>query len=127
ATGDMDGDGYIDVVTGSLGNGTRVHYGDGKGGFPRQLSLSSDRDTASVAVADLNQDGRPDVVEGNSERVNVVHMAQTNGQYQQKPLREDLADDTYHVATGDLNGDGLPDIVESNSGDWNLYYLVRKR
>ena len=83
--------------------------------------------TYSIKIADLNQDGLLDIVEGNSEERNYVHLAQKNGEFIEIGLREDLKDDTYNIEIGDLNNDGFPDIVESNSGTWNLYYLTRKK
>jgi hypothetical protein len=83
--------------------------------------------TSSINVADFNQDGNLDIVEGNSEGRNYVYLGQKNGEFIEIGLRDDLMDDTYHIEIGDLNNDGFPDIVESNSGTWNLYYKTRKK
>ncbi len=82
--------------------------------------------TQSITVADLNQDGFLDIVEGNSEQRNYVYLGQQNGEFKEIGLREDVKDDTYNIEIGDLNNDELPDIVESNSGTWNLFYITRK-
>lgn len=124
--GDMNGDGMPDIVTGGLGAGTRIYYGDENLTFNESVALSEDRMTASVAVADLNRDGRHDIVEGNSGQRNFVYFGEQDGGFRETGLREDLQEDTYSVTVGDLNGDGLADIVESNSGSWNLLYVARK-
>jgi hypothetical protein len=77
-------------------------------------------------VADLNQDGYLDVIEGNDEAPNFVYLGNENGGFNAVSLNNELKDETYHISVGDLNNDGLIDIVESNSGSMNLYYLTRK-
>jgi hypothetical protein len=78
---------------------TPVHYVTGSSSFPR-----------SIAVADLNADGNPDIIIGSRTDVSVLFQdATAPGKY--------LAAVTYSVsyadeiAVADVNGDGLADIV----------------
>ena len=95
--------------------------------FNRVFHFKPERNTSSIKISDLNQDGYLDIIEGNSEERNYVYLGQESGTFTEIGLREDLKDDTYNIEVGDLNNDGFPDIVESNSGTWNLYYRTRKK
>lgn len=70
----------------------------------------------SMAIADFNHDGIPDVVVGNSgplffnSRYTAVLLGTGGGGFG-KPLV--IPYNTFGVATGDFNGDGNPDIVLS--------------
>ena len=63
ALGDMDGDGRLDIVFGGHGSGPAVAYNQGNfkfriesRGLPRRMS------TRALAVADVNGDGKPDIL-----------------------------------------------------------------
>ncbi|HSM52391.1 MAG TPA: FG-GAP-like repeat-containing protein, partial [Thermoanaerobaculia bacterium] len=66
AVGDWNGDGLADLAVGSLDTGTRTFHGDGSGGFI--LASSSQwppvdlRVMAGLTTADLDLDGRPDLI-----------------------------------------------------------------
>ena len=63
---DVDGDGHVDLVVTALGSGTAtVLYGDGAGGFPdRHPLVTGGSSIESVEAADLDDDGRTDLVFG---------------------------------------------------------------
>ena len=95
--------------------------------FIKVYNFKAERTTYCITIADLNQDGYLDIVEGNSGERNYVYLGQKNGAFKEIGLREDLEGNTYNIETGDLNNDGFPDIVESNSGTLNLFYRTRKK
>jgi len=126
AVGDVTGDGRVDVVVAAGGNRPSSHIRVlpqtllGTLGTP--IELGSYDIPEPVEVADMNGDGRSDVV--------TLHGGwNAAGVYLQRPdgsLRTEKLFgipyashyNTKGLALGDINGDGLPDIVEAdyNSG-----------
>jgi hypothetical protein len=121
--GDFDGDGDLDLVVGrgtlTLGavDGTVVLLNeDGAGSFgpPTHYEMSQPAlsSGSALAVADLDRDGRLDLVGTGNSRIG-VRLGAGDGSF--GALRTfPLAAGTYRLralTTGDLNGDRYPDIV----------------
>ena len=94
-----------------------VLLGNGDGTFQPQARLAVGRNPSSVAIGDVNGDGRPDLVTANFNSGDVsVLLGNGDGTFQPQTRREA----GYHpnsVAIGDVNGDGQPDLVVANEGD----------
>ncbi|CAF4180936.1 unnamed protein product, partial [Rotaria magnacalcarata] len=79
-----------------------------------------------VASADVNGDGKPDIIVANCNSNNVgVLLNIGNGTF--------AAQTTYSagtcstcVAAADVNGDGKPDIIVSNSGSNNIVVFLNR-
>lgn len=75
AVGDLDGDGNDEIVAGYRGQGTSLHVYHVAGStgtkWERQM-LDTNMAAACVVIADINQDGRPDVVAIGASTGNVV-------------------------------------------------------
>jgi hypothetical protein len=119
AVADMNGDGNPDIVTanayggdGSFGTSTIINVllNDGKANFwpANQHTYYGPGDYAtaptSVAVSDVNGDGKPEVIVGN---FGVVYVWLSGQQY----VTTAVGGWPAMLAVGDVNGDGRPDIV----------------
>src|SRR5947209_2270006 len=74
------------------------------------------RHPSSVAIADFNQDGKPDLVVGN-EGVNTFSVLLGNGDGSFQPqVTYATGTAVSAVAVGDFNGDGKLDVAVANYG-----------
>ncbi|GEM_PF-2116503 len=129
--GDVDGDGWLDVVAGNDNATNKLYLNDGAGGFASApgTAIGSDTDhTYGIKLADINHDGRPDVISGNqgsSGEINRIYLNDGVGGFttgQGTALGSDV-DRTYSVEVGDVNGDGWLDIMAGNRGAVERLYL----
>jgi hypothetical protein len=127
ATGDFNGDGRLDLVTGNAdGDSGSVLLGDGNGGFGAPTSFLVGTPFYSMAVADFNGDGRLDLAtaNGTANRVSVL-LGDGHGGFSAGPGSPiTVGSSPYSVATADFNGDGKPDLAVANSGDNTVTVLL---
>jgi hypothetical protein len=122
ALADLDGDGRLDLVATTTDRSkdgqavTReltVLFGDGKGGFRRSQVRLRTAHPWFVAVADVNGDGKPDLVATHAERSELtVLLGDGQGGFAEmagSPF--DLGHAAWHVAVVDVNRDGKADVV----------------
>jgi FG-GAP-like repeat len=142
AIADVNGDGKPDLVvavadflnTGATGL-VAVLLGNGDGTFQTATTYASGGAfAASVAVADVNGDGKPDVVVANcapavygycwnnTSGVGVL-LGNGDGTFQ-SVVTYDSADGADSVAVADVNGDGKPDLVIADSVGANVGVLL---
>jgi FG-GAP-like repeat/FG-GAP repeat len=122
ALGDVNGDGKPDViVTHDDSNLLSVLLGDGKGGFAAAPGSPIDLGSRAfgVVVADVNRDGKADLVTAAGEGVRVL-LGDGRGAFRPAPGSPYPAGKgVWRLAVADLNGDGKPDVAatgfESNS------------
>lgn len=119
---DLDGDGMLDVaVAGTLdgAQGSRevisVIFGDGRGGS-RGPVVPSGVGCFSVAAADLNSDGVPDLVTSNYDGNTVSALLGQGGARFAAPITFSPGGTPWRVALGDLNADLRPDLVLTYGG-----------
>lgn len=119
ASADFNGDGNLDLVTESWGNNqVIVLLGDGKGDFKTPGSLFSvgRMPYQMVRAADLNKDGKADIVTTNFEGGNVtILLGDGKGSFTQaagSPFA--CGNSPFSVAIGDLNKDGNADLAIAN-------------
>ncbi len=71
----------------------------------------------SVAVADLNNDGAPDLVTANTSSNDVSVLLGSGGGTFQAQQTFPVGSNPRSVAVADLNNDGAPDLVTANTND----------
>ncbi|GIW41075.1 MAG: hypothetical protein KatS3mg076_1652 [Candidatus Binatia bacterium] len=124
ATADLDGDGHADLAVANEANTmpwerdeVTVLFGDGKGGVRRLLALLAGDNPSDVRVADLDRDGRPDLVSANWASADLSVFRNLGGRFgEELRLRPGEPAPVYAVATADLDGDGDGDIVAGHAG-----------
>jgi Ca2+-binding RTX toxin-like protein len=134
---DVNGDGKPDIVVGVDGDysqhgrtaGVEVLLGNGDGTFKSPLyePLPGDR-VGTVAVADFNGDGKPDVVVTSgyqnepTDLINVL-LGNGDGTFSQASSYT-VANAPGSLIVADLNGDGKPDIVANADRNDELTILL---
>jgi hypothetical protein len=96
----------------------------GSGKFGAHVEYQTGGSPQSVAVADLNGDGKPDIVAaGNGS--NSVSVLLANGAGGYAPHTDfPVGVSPRSVATGDLNGDGKQDLAVANGGSNTVSVLL---
>ncbi len=136
ADGDFDGDGTLDLAVANFDDGTvSVLPGRGDGTFGPQTvnGVASAQPSPqiaqpdSIAVADFNGDGKPDLAvadwSGMSAATVDVLANQGRGRFgAQVTLPVGYA--ATSVAAGDFNGDGRPDLAVTNYDDGTVSILL---
>jgi hypothetical protein len=122
AVADLRGNGRLDVVVANQGGESNgdgsagVLLGKGDGTLQPVVTYDSGGvDPTSIAVADVNGDGKPDllVVNGSNNTVAVL-LGNGDGTFRSPVLYDSGGYDPGSIAVADVNGDGKLDIVVAN-------------
>lgn len=122
-TADLNGDGHLDFVAiNGKNNSVSVLLGFGNGTFRGQVTYPVGNSSSSffIALADVNNDGRWDIVVPNTAENNIgILLGRGDGSFQAQTtifIGDDAA--PAAVAINDFNKDNLSDIAVANA-DWN--------
>lgn len=94
--------------------------------FENPVRYSVEKSPASVAIADINRDGKPDVIVANSGSNNVtILLGDGKGKFtQSKGSPFSAGTSPNDIAVGDFNGDGKQDLIFPNHGVKNVTVLL---
>lgn len=124
ATGDVNGDGKVDLVVGNSGNNTvsvllnTTPSGATTPSFAPYISFPVGGYATSIALGDLNGDGKVDLAVANGSIGTVSTLLNTTvpgaSPSFTSPVSFATGADTVSVAVGDFNGDGKRDVVAAS-------------
>jgi hypothetical protein len=128
---DLDGDGNGDVILAPDANVAAalgplaIFFGSGDGTFQPPIFVPVSHRYSWITVADLNADGKPDLVM--TDGASIAVMMNLGG-------RKFDAETDYiagrsvsiPISVVDVNGDGLPDIVVGNTGGTTVTVLLNQ-
>jgi hypothetical protein len=122
---DLDGDGNIDLIVPNSGFDTvTILFGDGHGHFEPSTIVAGPY-PFTVAVGDVNGDGRPDIVIANYSG-HITDIARdgltwirNDGRrhFTAFPERVVVGRGSWRIVCGDLNGDRFADVAFTNGAD----------
>lgn len=128
ATGDVNGDGLVDVVWQDEDNGdydvrTYVMLAQ-PGGFAAPAEIAKNGWGGPVTIADVNADGLNDVVILHTGAFSLTVVLSTPGGM--APFQDydfpTAASVGYGLAVADVNCDGCPDVVANDVGGLDVFY-----
>ncbi|MBN1478419.1 VCBS repeat-containing protein [Candidatus Sumerlaeota bacterium] len=113
---DLDGDGDLDALVGSINDDEVAWYEntDGAGNFgPQQIITNLADEAYSLDAADFDGDGDPDVVSASRLDDKIAWYGNTDGAgtFGPQQVISTAADGAYSVFAADLDGDGDMDIL----------------
>jgi hypothetical protein len=122
AVADVNGDGKPDLVVANSGfagdsdGSVSVLLGNGDGTFQPPVTYSSGQNWTGITVADVNGDGKPDVIVGNWPGAVGVFLGNGDGTFQPPVIYASGGTEVGDVAVADVNRDGKPDLIVANCG-----------
>jgi hypothetical protein len=124
AVADVNGDGKLDVLVANYqtdhgfccSSDVDVLLGNGDGTFQAAVYYDTGGQALSVAVADVNSDGKPDLLVANNGGSVGVLLGNGDGTFQPAVTYSSGGPQTDSLAVADVNGDGKPDLLVANYG-----------
>jgi hypothetical protein len=118
AIADFNVDGKLDLASYGYNSYVQVSLGDGQGAFGNPATFEAGTSPLSVTAADVNADGRPDLVAVSSQTSNVTVLLNQGGSALQfaPPITAATGVSSIAALSHDFNGDGRPDLAAVDPG-----------
>lgn len=116
--GDLNNDGYSDIVVGNFGSGTKgslsIFLNDGQGNFRSRPVFSLDANPKDIKLGDFNNDGILDLIVAfiGTRRIAVL-LGDGKGDFAY-PDEYQVGNAPQAIALGDFNEDGFLDAASAN-------------
>jgi hypothetical protein len=135
ALADFDRNGSLDIAAASVLNGTvAILFNQGTGTFTPPTTYSAGEGSSSMAPADFNGDGAPDLAIAHNDLSIANHGGNTVAVLLNRGDGTFGASVSYTVGSyagslrsGDFNADGSPDLVVNNQHDNTLSVLINQK
>jgi autotransporter-associated beta strand protein len=126
ATGDLRGQGILDLVTANHEGTVNVLLGNGDGTFQAAVRYTASGVPTSLTVGDFNGDGHLDLLTtSNAYGIPTMSMLLGNGDGTfQDAVTSPLDQQAFAVAAADLRGNGILDLVTANGYDRSVSVLL---
>jgi hypothetical protein len=117
ATGDLNGDGLLDLVVTNYNSDSITTYRNtstpGTISFDKGIRYKAGGYPWGITIRDLNADGKPDIAFANQLGTLSIYTNATTGTDIQLSSRTDYSNTASGVGitTADVNGDGKPDVI----------------
>ena len=131
--GDLDGDGKPELAVTNYGSASvSVYRNTATSGtittasFATKVDYTTGSNPRSVAIVDLDADGKPDLAVANTSvsTVSILRNTSATGTISFLPKVDYATGANPHfVAIGDLDGDGKPDLATANNGSASVSVL----
>lgn len=117
---DINGDGLVDMISGSSGSAIYVSLATGQGTFQTAVTFGSGTFPINLTTGDVNNDGKIDIIaiNGSSESVS-VYIGNGQGSFSSAASFA-VGTSPQGLTVGDVNNDGFLDIVASNKNSNNV-------
>lgn len=121
-TGDLDGDGDIDIISGGIRNLVwNENMGDGT--FERRTISLDAQEVQCVLMVDMDQDGDQDIVLADMAANRIMYYRNNGDQTFDRYFLATQTQGTSGIAVADLDGDGDLDIVGASFTGNRIYWL----
>jgi len=135
AAADINGDGQPDLIVANYGDNTvsvllnTTAAGAAVPSFAPQQAFATGTNPRSVTIADVNGDGKPDIIVANRASNTLSVLLNTTAAGATLPsfaAQQTFATgaNPFSVAIADVNGDGKPDLIVANGNDNTVSILL---